>query len=61
MGAPLVEVVARIHHWTTNFAVELDGDRAHGVCDVDWKRASPEDVAIMVSATYTDDFERRNG
>lgn len=49
------------HHWTTNFVVDIDGDRAHGVCDVDCNGANPEDVALLVSATYTDDFERRDG
>ena len=49
------------HHWTTNLVVEIDGDRAHGVCDVNCNGASPEDVALLVSATYTDDFERRDG
>ena len=49
------------HHWTTNLVVEIDGDRAHGVCDVNCNGANPEDVALLVSATYTDDFERRDG
>jgi gamma-hexachlorocyclohexane dehydrochlorinase len=50
------------HHWTTNLVVSFDSpDRAHGVCDVDCKGASPDDVMQLVSATYTDAFERRGG
>ena len=49
------------HHWTTNLVVEIEGDRARGVCDVNCNGANPEDVALLVSATYTDDFERRDG
>ena len=51
------------HHLTTNFRVEFsDADHAHGVCNVDCMGASKEDdVVQMINATYTDDFERRDG
>ena len=34
------------HHWTTNLVVEIDGDRARGVCDVNCNGANPEDDAL---------------
>jgi gamma-hexachlorocyclohexane dehydrochlorinase len=50
------------HHLASNLRVEFDGpDRAQGVCDVDCMGASTEDIVQMISATYTDDFERRDG
>ncbi len=50
------------HHWTTNLTVAFDGpDSAHGVCDVTCDGATPDDVMQLVSATYTDRFERRAG
>ena len=38
-----------------------DPDHAHGVCNVDCMGATQDDVVQMISATYTDDFERRDG
>jgi gamma-hexachlorocyclohexane dehydrochlorinase len=38
-----------------------DRDHASGVCDVDCIGTTADDVAQTVSATYTDDFERRDG
>ena len=50
------------HHWTTNLTLTFDGpDAAHGVCDVNCNGATPDDVMQVVSATYTDRFERRSG
>jgi len=50
------------HHWTTNLTVDFaDGDTATGVCDVNCNGATPDDVMQVVSATYTDRFERRDG
>ena len=50
------------HHLTTNLRLTFDGpDRAKGICNVDCMGATPDDVVQMISATYTDDFERRDG
>jgi gamma-hexachlorocyclohexane dehydrochlorinase len=50
------------HHLTSNLAVHFDGrDDAHGVCDVDCLGATRDDVVQMVSATYRDHFQRRDG
>ena len=38
-----------------------DPDHAHGTCDVDCMGATADDVVQMINATYTDDFERRDG
>jgi gamma-hexachlorocyclohexane dehydrochlorinase len=38
-----------------------DADHAHGICNVDCMGATRDDVVQMISATYADDFERRNG
>jgi ketosteroid isomerase-like protein len=50
------------HHWTTNLTVAFESpDVATGVCDVNCNGATPDDVMQVVSATYTDRFERRDG
>ena len=50
------------HHLTSNLRLKFDGpDRAHGVCNVDCMGATKDDVVQMINATYTDDFERREG
>jgi gamma-hexachlorocyclohexane dehydrochlorinase len=50
------------HHLTSNLKLSFsDADHAHGVCDVDCMGATADDIVQMISATYTDDFERRDG
>jgi gamma-hexachlorocyclohexane dehydrochlorinase len=50
------------HHLTSNLRLDFQGaDRARGVCNVDCMGATKDDVVQMISATYTDDFERRDG
>lgn len=50
------------HHLTSNLSVSFDDpDHAHGACDVDCMGATRDDVVQMISATYRDRFERRNG
>lgn len=58
----LYPVWRETHHLSTNLRLNFDGpDKAHGVSDVDCMGATADDVVQMISATYTDDFERRNG
>jgi len=48
------------HHLASNLRIEFtDPDRAWGVCNVDCMGATPDDVVQMISASYRDDFERR--
>jgi hypothetical protein len=50
------------HHLTSNLQVTFAGkDDAHGICDVDCMGATRDDVVQMISATYKDHFQRRNG
>lgn len=50
------------HHLTSNLKVDfIDADHARGVCDVDCMGATADDVVQMISATYSDEFERRDG
>ncbi len=50
------------HHLTSNLRLSFsDPDHARGVCNVDCMGATADDVVQMISATYTDDFERRGG
>lgn len=50
------------HHLTSNLKVEFGAaDAANGVCDVDCMGALRDDSVHMISATYTDRFERRKG
>ncbi len=50
------------HHLTTNLVLHFDTpNHARGICDVQCTGATPDDVVQLVGATYTDNFERRNG
>ena len=50
------------HHLTSNLKVEFeDVDNAHGVCDVDCMGALRDNSVQMISATYSDHFQRRRG
>jgi len=50
------------HHLTSNLNVSFNGpDNAQGICDVDCMGATADDIVQMISATYTDNFERRDG
>ncbi len=58
----LYPVWRETHHLTTNLRLEfVDADHARGVCNVDCMGATKDDVVQMINATYTDDFERREG
>lgn len=58
----LYPVWRETHHLTSNLKLEFDGpDRAQGVCDVDCMGATKDNIVQMISATYRDNFERRNG
>ncbi len=50
------------HHLTSNLRLTFrDADHALGVCNVDCMGATKDDVVQMINATYTDEFERRQG
>jgi gamma-hexachlorocyclohexane dehydrochlorinase len=58
----LYPVWRETHHLTSNLRLTFkDPDHAHGICNVDCMGATKDNVVQMISATYTDDFERRNG
>ena len=58
----LYPVWRETHHLTSNLRLEFsDPHHAHGVCNVDCMGATADDIVQMISATYTDDFERRDG
>lgn len=58
----LYPVWRETHHLTSNLRLTFtDADHAHGRCDVDCMGATKDDIVQMISATYSDDFERRNG
>jgi len=58
----LYPVWRETHHLTSNLRVTFDdADHARGVCNVDCMGATADDVVQMISATYTDDCERREG
>lgn len=58
----LYPVWRETHHLTTNLRLKFDDpDHAHGICNVDCMGATQDDVVQMINATYTDDFERREG
>ena len=50
------------HHLSSNLRIDFqDADNARGVCDCDCMGATRDNVVQMISATYTDHFQRRNG
>lgn len=50
------------HHLASNLRLTFtDKDHARGISDVDCMGATKDDVVQMISASYRDDFERRNG
>jgi len=50
------------HHLTSNLRLNFkDSDHCSGVCDVDCMGATADDIVQMISATYSDEFERREG
>ncbi len=58
----LYPVWRETHHLTSNLRLTFsDADHAHGICNVDCMGATKDNVVQMISATYTDDFARRNG
>lgn len=60
--AVLYPVWRETHHFCSNSKIEFsDTQHAHGSCNVDCMGANKDDVVQMIDATYTDDFERRDG
>ncbi|MGB8694153.1 MAG: nuclear transport factor 2 family protein [Steroidobacteraceae bacterium] len=58
----LYPVWRETHHLTSNLRLTFsDADHARGICNVDCMGATKDNVVQMISATYTDDFARRNG
>jgi hypothetical protein len=58
----LYPVWRETHHLTSNLRLAFsDADHAHGICNVDCMGATKDNVVQMISATYTDDFARRDG
>jgi gamma-hexachlorocyclohexane dehydrochlorinase len=58
----LYPVWRETHHLTSNLRLTFrDPDHASGICNVDCMGATKDDVVQMISATYADEFERRNG
>ncbi len=58
----LYPVWRETHHLTSNLRLTFrDADHAQGVCNVDCMGATKDDVVQMISATYADEFERRQG
>ncbi len=58
----LYPVWRETHHLASNLLLTFDDpDHARGVCNVDCMGATLDDVVQMINATYSDDFERRDG
>ena len=58
----LYPVWRETHHLTSNLRLTFsDADHARGLCNVDCMGATKDNVVQMISATYTDDFSRRDG
>jgi len=58
----LYPVWRETHHLTTNLRLQFaDPDHVHGICNVDCMGATMDGAVQMIGATYTDEFERRDG
>ena len=58
----LYPVWRETHHLASNLRLTFeDKDHARGVCNVDCMGATKDEIVQMISATYADDFERRDG
>ena len=58
----LYPVWRETHHLTSNLRLTFsDPNHARGISNVDCMGATKDDGVQMVNATYTDDFERRDG
>ena len=49
------------HHWTSNLAIQVDGDTATATCDVDATVRDTDGNWLRASAVYDDTYERRDG
>ena len=49
------------HHFTTNAVIEVDGDTARSVSNVDCTGTDAAGRAMLIAATYYDDFVRQYG
>lgn len=55
------EVFGQMHHWTTNLAVDVDGDVAHGTCDASALTHLTDGTWRLTAGSYHDRYERRDG
>lgn len=49
------------HHWTANHVIEVQGDRATGLCDVDSTVRAADGEWRRAAASYRDDYVRTDG
>lgn len=56
------EALPETHHWTTNLVLDFsDSDHATGKCDVVCECIDHDGKFLLISASYDDTFERRDG
>ncbi|MER5321281.1 nuclear transport factor 2 family protein [Streptosporangium roseum] len=51
----------QMHHWTTDFVVDVDGDRATGEADVAVRVQLADGTWVGGGGTYQDAYVRREG
>jgi ketosteroid isomerase-like protein len=56
-------VFSALHHWTVNLVldVEVGADAATGMSNLTFQGSAPDGTAIVVAATYHDEFSRQSG
>ena len=54
------EAFPETHHFTTNAVIEVDGDTARSVSDVDCTATDGAGRAMLIAATYFDDLVRQD-
>jgi hypothetical protein len=59
--ASIQKLVPGIHHVMSNFVIDVDGDRAHGFCELNEFLLRPEAVYPNLQGWYEDDYVRRAG
>ena len=52
----LQRTLPNVHHFMSNFVIDVSGDRAHGRCELNEFMARPEAVYPNLQGYYEDDF-----
>jgi ketosteroid isomerase-like protein len=55
------DILPESHHFTTNSVINVNGDMASAISDVDCTGTDKAGRALLIAAKYTDEYERISG